>query len=100
MIRPILKKTPFEIWNARKPNISHLRAFGCKCFALNFNKDNLRIFNAKSDEVIFFGNSISSKAYKVFNKRTLLVEEFVHVVFDESNNIISKNLVSNDIVEK
>ena len=43
---------------------------------------------------------ISSKAYRVFNKRTLLVEESVLVVFDESNDIISQNIVSNDIVKK
>ena len=29
----------------------------------------------------------SSKAYKVFNKRTLCVEESVHVLFDESNSL-------------
>ena len=41
MIRSILKKTPYELWKGRKPKISHLRAFGCKCFVLNNNKDNL-----------------------------------------------------------
>ena len=38
MIKPILKKTPYELWNGRKPNISHLCALGCKCFVLNNNK--------------------------------------------------------------
>ena len=35
---------------------------------------------------IFLGYSTSSKAYRVFNKRTLVVEESIHVVFDESRN--------------
>jgi len=26
--RPILKKTPYELYKGRKPNISHLRVFG------------------------------------------------------------------------
>jgi len=28
-ISPILKKTPYELFNGRKPNISHLKVFGC-----------------------------------------------------------------------
>ena len=27
------KKTPFEMWNGRKPNISHLKVFGCMAYA-------------------------------------------------------------------
>ena len=37
---------------------------------------------------IFLGYSSHSKAYKVFNKRTLCVEESVHVLFDESNSLV------------
>ena len=32
MIRPLLNKTPYELLKGRKPNIMHLRVFGCKCF--------------------------------------------------------------------
>jgi len=34
LIRPILKKTPYEPFKGRKPNVSHLKVFGCKCFIL------------------------------------------------------------------
>ena len=54
MIRPILKKIPYELWKCRKPNISHMCALGYKCFVLNNNKDNLGKFDAKSDEAIFY----------------------------------------------
>ena len=53
LIRPILKKTPYELYNKRKPYISHLHVFRCKCFMLNNDKDNLGKFDAKSDEGIF-----------------------------------------------
>ena len=50
----------------------------------NNGKDALGNFNPRSDEAIFLGSSSHSKAYKVFNKRTLCVEESVHVLFDET----------------
>ena len=84
--RPILNKTSYELWNNRKPKISYLRVFRCKCFILN-TKDNLRKFDSKADEGIFLGYPTSSKAYTVFNKRTLVVEESMHVVIDESNSL-------------
>ena len=55
------------------------------------NRDNLDKFNAKSDEGIFFGYSSNSKAYRVFNKRTMVVDESMHVVFDEANPFYIKN---------
>ena len=39
---------------------------------------------------IFLGYSSISKAYRIFNKRTLVIEESMHLVFDESCNDISK----------
>ena len=46
LLRPILKKTPYELWKNKKPNISYFKVFGCKCFILN-TKDNLGKFDAK-----------------------------------------------------
>ncbi|XP_059635284.1 uncharacterized protein LOC132277441, partial [Cornus florida] len=83
IIRKLLNKTPYDLWNKRKPNIGYFKVFGCKCFVLN-DKDNLGKFEPKSDEGIFLGYSSRSKAFRVFNKRTRVVVESIHVVFDES----------------
>jgi len=83
LIRPILKKTPYELFNGRKSNISHLKVFGCSCFVLNNGKENLEKFDEKADLGIFIGYSLTSHAYKVYNKRLMTKEESVHVVFDE-----------------
>jgi len=84
LIRPILKLTPYEIYKGRKPNISYFKAFGCKCFILNNGKLNLGKFDPKADEGIFLDYFSTSKAYRVYNKRTLTIEESIHVAFDEN----------------
>ena len=84
-IRSILKRTPYELWKGRLPNISYFHAFRCKCFVHNNRKETLGNFDAKFDEGIFLGYSSTSKAYRVFNKRLEKVEESIHVIFDETN---------------
>ncbi|KAH6776804.1 hypothetical protein C2S51_000084 [Perilla frutescens var. frutescens] len=58
--------------------------FGCKYYIHNNGKSQLKAFSAKADEGIFLGYNVPhSQAYRVFNKRTLIVEVTCHVVFDE-----------------
>ena len=91
MIRPITNKTPYELMKGRKPNVSHLRSFGCKCFVHNNGKRNLGKFDERSDEAVFLGYATDSKAYRVYNKRTLSVEESVHILFDETNPFVNSS---------
>ncbi|KAL5545093.1 hypothetical protein UlMin_008877 [Ulmus minor] len=55
--------------------------------------DDLGKFDSKSDVGIFLGYSSSSKSYRVYNRRTLVVEESMHIVFDESNPFSSEKVV-------
>jgi transposase InsO family protein len=89
LLRPFVGKTPFELIFGKIPSISYFKVFGCKCFVLNI-KDSLGKFDKKSDEGIFLGYSSNKKAYRVFNKRTLCIEESMHVSFDESNIYTSR----------
>jgi len=84
IIRPILDKTPYELLKRRKPNLSHLRVFECKCFLLNNGKNKLGKFDAKANDGIFLRYSSNSNAYRVLNKRSLTVEESIHGTFDET----------------
>nr|GEX22346.1 hypothetical protein [Tanacetum cinerariifolium] len=63
--------------------------------------DNLGKFEAKRDEGYFIGYLMSSKAFRVFNKRTRRVEENLHVEFLE-NKAIDKGTkdVANQVVKK
>ena len=87
LIIPILKKTLYELFNGRKPNIGHLKVFDCKCYILNNGKENLSKFDEKADNGIFLGYSLTSHAYRVYNKRLMTVEESVHIVFYECNHV-------------
>ena len=80
-------KTSFEIYHLRKPNVSYLKVFGCKCFVLN-TQDNLGKFDTKTFEAIYFGYSSTSKAYRVFNKSSHTIKESMHVKFEESNVLL------------
>ena len=79
LIKLILNKTPYELYFERKPNIFHFYIFGCKSYVHNNDKYNLDKF----DEAWFIGYSLSSKAFCVFNWRTLKIKESIHVIFYE-----------------
>lgn len=72
-----MKNTPYELFKIRRPNISHLHVFGRKFFILNNDKENLSKFDEKPDEGIFIGYSLTNKAYRIYNKRTLVIEDNV-----------------------
>ncbi|KAI0503952.1 hypothetical protein KFK09_014899 [Dendrobium nobile] len=84
-VRAKLDKTPYEILKGRTPNLSHLHVFGCKVLIHNNRKSHLGKFDPKSDEGVFLGYSSVGKSFRMFNKRTLMVEETTHIVFDESD---------------
>nr|GEW79727.1 copia protein [Tanacetum cinerariifolium] len=60
-----------------------MRPFGCPVTILN-TIDHLGKFDRKADEWFFIGYSTNSKAFRVFNSRTSLVEENLHVKFSEN----------------
>ena len=67
-IRPILGKTPYELWKNIKPNISYFHPFGCECFMLN-TKENLGKFDPKAHKCLLLGYFECSKGYKIFNTK-------------------------------
>ncbi|GJR74894.1 ribonuclease H-like domain-containing protein, partial [Tanacetum coccineum] len=76
-------KTPYELFLGRKPALSFMRPFGCPITILN-TIDHLGKFDGKDDEGFFVGYSTNSKAFIVFNSRTRIVEENLHVQFSEN----------------
>ncbi|GJX60243.1 retrovirus-related pol polyprotein from transposon TNT 1-94 [Tanacetum coccineum] len=65
-----------------------MRPFGCPVTILN-TIDHLGKLDGKDDEGFFVGYSINSKAFRVYNSRTRIVEENLHVQFSVNTpNII------------
>ncbi|GJU81480.1 putative ribonuclease H-like domain-containing protein [Tanacetum coccineum] len=83
-------KTPYELFLGRKPALSFMIPFGCTVTILN-TIDHLGKFDGKADEGFFVGYSTNSKAYRVFNSRTRIIEENLHVQFSESAPNIARN---------
>jgi hypothetical protein len=81
-LRPETNKTPYEIWQGKKPTVKYFRTYGSKCYILR-DRENLGKFDTKSDEGIFLGYATNSRAYRVFNKRTETVMESINVVIDD-----------------
>ncbi|GJU00191.1 retrovirus-related pol polyprotein from transposon TNT 1-94 [Tanacetum coccineum] len=83
-------KTPYELLLGRKPALGFMRLFGCPVIILN-TIDHLGKFDGKANEGFFAGYSINSKAFRVFNSRTMIVEENLHVQFSKNTPNIAGN---------
>ena len=52
--------TPYEMWNGRKPSISHLRVWGCPAYVKCLDADKL---GPKFDRCLFVGYPKETKGY-------------------------------------
>ena len=77
--------TPYEIWKGKKPNLKYFHEFWNTCFVLN-DMEHMSKFEARSDEGIFLGYSLNSRAYRVYNKRTQTIMESVNVIVDDQES--------------
>nr|GEY66168.1 hypothetical protein [Tanacetum cinerariifolium] len=98
LIIPRHEKTPYHIINDQKPSVKFFHIFGSLCYIVR-NGENLDKMKEKGDACIFVGYSTQSRAYRVFNKRTRVIVETIHVNFDELPHMASDH-VSSDPVPK
>jgi transposase InsO family protein len=80
----ILKETSYELLTGKKLNVSYFRVFGSKCFIL-FKRGRNSKFAPKAVEGFLLGYDSNTRAYRVFNKSTGLVEVSCDIVLDETN---------------
>ncbi|GJX55299.1 ribonuclease H-like domain-containing protein [Tanacetum coccineum] len=83
-------KTPYEVIRGRTPLIDFMKPFGCSVTILN-TRDHLGKFYGKADEGFFYWVLYVSKAMRVFNKRTRIVEETLNIRFLENTPNVTGN---------
>nr|GEV47589.1 retrovirus-related Pol polyprotein from transposon TNT 1-94 [Tanacetum cinerariifolium] len=88
------EKSAYHIINDRKPSIKHLYIFGCTCYSTRDGK-NLDKMKVKGDSCTLVGYSTQSKGYRVYNKRTRLIVESIHLRFDEIKEMSETSVANN-----
>lgn len=83
-------KTPFEMWNGRKPNLSNLRMFGSHAYK-QIPKERRHKLDSKTKRLTFVG--YANNGYRLWNKNNRVIEISRNVVFDESN--VCSNMAEN-----
>nr|GEY32086.1 uncharacterized mitochondrial protein AtMg00810-like [Tanacetum cinerariifolium] len=82
-------KTPYELINGKKLNISFLHVFGALCYPKNDCED-IGKLGAKGDIGFFIGYFADSYAYRIYNQRTKKIMETMNVSFDELSTMAFK----------
>ncbi|GKE02968.1 retrovirus-related pol polyprotein from transposon TNT 1-94, partial [Tanacetum coccineum] len=86
-------KTPYELMQDKKPDLSFFYVFGALCYPTN-DIDDLGKLDAKADIGIFVGYAPAKKAFRIYNKRTKKIIETIHVTFDELTTMASEQFSS------
>ena len=76
--------TPFEARFGHKPDVSNLRTFGCKAYALNKEPGRSKL-GPKSKPCIFMGYSDESKAYRLWDPAGRKIIKSRDVIFNEES---------------
>nr|GEU51778.1 putative reverse transcriptase domain-containing protein [Tanacetum cinerariifolium] len=90
-------KTLYELLHGRTPSIDFMRPFGCLVTILN-TLDSLGKFDRKVDEGFLVRYSVSSKAFRVFNSRTQIIQETLHSL--QEINLTLVQVSKNNLMQK
>ena len=74
--------TPYEAWYKRKPDVSHLRVWGCLAY-VHVQKDKRKKLESHMEKCIFIGYPEGYKGWKFYNPETKKVIICERADFDE-----------------
>lgn len=75
-------KTPYELWFNKRPDISNLKAFGCRAYA-HIPKELRKKLHPKARECVLVGYPQGSKGYRLLEKSSRKIFESRDVTFLE-----------------
>ena len=78
------EKTPYEMWNGRKPDLSEIRVFGSKAY-FYVPKEKRSKWDNRAEEGIFVGYYENAKGYRILQLATnkIIISRTVNI--DEEN---------------
>ena len=88
-------KTPYKLYEGRKPDLSHLREMGCRAFVLQPNNPKVGM---RGNEFVLIGYAPNSKAYRYYHCKTWKVVKSFHVDFVERKDEEEHPLLPGHIV--
>jgi transposase InsO family protein len=75
--------TPYEAWHGHKPDVSHLREFGCDVWILDKSKNRSKL-HPRSHKMIFVGFDDGAKCIRYYDKATRRVKRSRNFKFNEN----------------
>ena len=98
--------TPQKAWTGAKPQVDHLRVFGCRAF-VHVPKDERKKLGSKSKKCILLGYGTTTKGYHLYDplkKRVLFSRDVIFndckYVFEESTQQESQKRVYLDYFDE
>ena len=81
--------TPYEAWTGVKPQVDHLRVFGCQAYA-QIPRDERKKLNSKSRRCILLGYGTETKGYRLYDPHRQKVFFSRNVIFNEHKRGLEK----------
>ena len=88
--------TPYEVLHGRKPNLSYLRVFGCRCW-YNLRKSQVDKLDPRAREAVMIGYARGVRGYKLWDVAECKVVVSRDVKFDEDGQCDLSDAVSVDV---
>ena len=88
-VRVLKGMTPYQAFVGRKPNVDHLKIFGCVCYA-HVPKDERKTLDSKSVKCIFLGYGSDVKGYRLYDLEKGKILYSRDVIFNETQNEFQK----------
>ena len=90
--------TPYEAWSGTKPDVSHLRVFGCSAYALVPKVERSKL-DSKTRKCVLLGYGSNQKGYRLYDLDRKKVVHSRDVTFDEASTPGVKKEVASTYVE-
>lgn len=80
--RGLTDSTPYEAWSGQKPDVGHIKIFGC-CAYMKIPNVYTKKLDDRSKLVVYFGREPGTKAHRLYDPAENKIYVSRDVVFDE-----------------